>query len=134
MTERAQAADGKKARSYLLSRLRIGSNVRLIPQTIYRYGNTVAEMIGEINLGLAMVEDGQADLLRGPAATPTANTWPNVTAGSTWMPSSGLPAAYTGCGGCRVASPAPGTSGAEEARGDPSVPPGRFLVAGWFAT
>jgi endonuclease YncB( thermonuclease family) len=31
-----------------------------MPNTIDRYGGTVAEMIGEINLGLAMVEDGQA--------------------------------------------------------------------------
>lgn len=30
------------------------------PQTVDRYGRTVAEAIGEINLGLAMVEDGRA--------------------------------------------------------------------------
>lgn len=123
MTERAQAADGKKALSYLLSRLRIGSNVRLIPQTIYRYGRTVAEVIGEINLGLAMVEDGQADLLRRPASTPTANTLPNATRRSIRMPSSGLPATATGCGGCRAAPPAPGTFDVAEQRGDQLAPP-----------
>ncbi|MCX5944827.1 MAG: thermonuclease family protein [Cyanobacteria bacterium] len=32
----------------------------LRPQTVDRYGRTVAEVIGEINLGLATVEDGMA--------------------------------------------------------------------------
>jgi endonuclease YncB( thermonuclease family) len=51
---------GAQARSYLQTRLRPGSTVTLQPQTIDRYGRTVADVIGEINLGLAMVEDGQA--------------------------------------------------------------------------
>jgi hypothetical protein len=34
--------------------------VTLLPQTVDRYGRTVAEVIGEVNLNLAMVEDGQA--------------------------------------------------------------------------
>jgi len=58
--EMAQAPYGAQARSYLQTRLRPGSTVTLQPQTIDRYGRTVAEVIGEINLGLAMVEDGQA--------------------------------------------------------------------------
>ncbi|MCP9826282.1 thermonuclease family protein [Synechococcus sp. EJ6-Ellesmere] len=58
--EMAQAPDGANARSYLQSRLRLGSSVTLRPQTVDRYGRTVAEVIGEINLGLAMVEDGMA--------------------------------------------------------------------------
>ncbi len=58
--EMAQTTYGAQARSYLQTRLRVGSTVRLQPQTIDRYGRTVAEVIGEINLGLAMVEDGQA--------------------------------------------------------------------------
>ncbi|MCP9819997.1 thermonuclease family protein [Synechococcus sp. Cruz-9H2] len=58
--EIAQAPHGEQARRYLQSRLRIGSNVRLIPQTIDRYGRTVAEVIGTVNRNLAMVEDGQA--------------------------------------------------------------------------
>ncbi|EAQ74783.1 MULTISPECIES: hypothetical protein [unclassified Synechococcus] len=41
MTERAEAPDGKKTRRYLQSRLRIGSNVGQIPQT-------VAEAIGRV--------------------------------------------------------------------------------------
>jgi endonuclease YncB( thermonuclease family) len=32
----------------------------LLPQTVDRYGRTVAEVISDVNLGLAMVEDGQA--------------------------------------------------------------------------
>jgi hypothetical protein len=32
----------------------------LLPQTVDRYGRTVAEMIGVINLNLALVGDGQA--------------------------------------------------------------------------
>jgi endonuclease YncB( thermonuclease family) len=58
--EMAQAPYGANARSYLQSRLRLGSSVTLRPQTVDRYGRTVAEVIGEINLGLAMVEDGMA--------------------------------------------------------------------------
>jgi endonuclease YncB( thermonuclease family) len=34
--------------------------VTLQPKTIDRYGRTVAGVIGESNVGLAMVEDGQA--------------------------------------------------------------------------
>jgi endonuclease YncB( thermonuclease family) len=58
--EMDQAPYGEQARRYLQSRLRIGSNVRLIPKAIDRYGRTVAEVIGAVNLNLAMVEDGQA--------------------------------------------------------------------------
>lgn len=58
--ELAQHPDGAMARAYLQSRLRIGSTVRLIPKDIDRYGRTVAEVIGAINLNLALVEDGQA--------------------------------------------------------------------------
>jgi endonuclease YncB( thermonuclease family) len=58
--EMAQAPYGAQARSYLQTRLRLGSTMTLQPKTIDRYGRTVAEVIGEINLGLAMVEDGQA--------------------------------------------------------------------------
>ncbi len=58
--EMAQAPDGANARSYLQSRLRLGSSVTLRPQTVDRFGRTVAEVIGEVNLNLAMVEDGQA--------------------------------------------------------------------------
>jgi endonuclease YncB( thermonuclease family) len=58
--EMAQAPYGAQARSDLQTRLRVGSTVTLQPKTVDRYGRTVAEVIGEINLGLAMVEDGQA--------------------------------------------------------------------------
>jgi hypothetical protein len=56
----AQAPYGAQSRAYLQTRLRIGSPVTLLPQTVDRYGRTVAEVIGEVNLNLAMVEDGQA--------------------------------------------------------------------------
>jgi endonuclease YncB( thermonuclease family) len=58
--EMAQAPDGAKARSYLQSRLRLGSSVTLKAQTVDRFGRTVAEVIGEVNLNLALVEDGMA--------------------------------------------------------------------------
>jgi len=58
--EMAQAPYGAQSRAYLQTRLRIGSPVTVLPQTIDRYGRTVAEVIGEINLNLALLEDGQA--------------------------------------------------------------------------
>ncbi len=58
--EMAQAPYGAQSRSYLQTRLRIGAPVTILPQTVDRYGRTVAEVIGEVNLNLAMVEDGQA--------------------------------------------------------------------------
>jgi endonuclease YncB( thermonuclease family) len=58
--EMAQTPYGAQARRYLQTRLAIGSAVRLIPQTTDRYGRTVAEVIGEVNLNLALVEDGLA--------------------------------------------------------------------------
>jgi endonuclease YncB( thermonuclease family) len=58
--ELAQAPYGQQARRYLQQRLRIGAPVTLEIQTTDRYGRLVAEVIGEINIGLALVEDGQA--------------------------------------------------------------------------
>ena len=58
--EMAQAPDGANARRYLQTRLRLGSSVMLRPQTVDRYGRTVAEVIGEVNLNLALVKDGMA--------------------------------------------------------------------------
>jgi endonuclease YncB( thermonuclease family) len=58
--EMAQAPYGAQSRAYLQTRLRIGAPVILLPQTVDRFGRTVAEVIGEVNLNLAMVEDGQA--------------------------------------------------------------------------
>jgi len=58
--EMAQTPNGAQSRAYLQTRLRIGAPVTLLPQTVDRYGRTVAEVIGEVNLNLAMVEDGQA--------------------------------------------------------------------------
>ena len=58
--ELAQRPDGEQAHRYLQSRLKVGSKVQLIPLTVDRYGRTVAEVVGEVNLNLAMVEDGMA--------------------------------------------------------------------------
>ncbi len=58
--EMAQAPDGANALRYLQSCLRLGSSVTLRPQAVDRFGRTVAEVIGEVNLNLALVEDGMA--------------------------------------------------------------------------
>ncbi|MCT0199580.1 thermonuclease family protein [Synechococcus sp. CS-1325] len=71
MTQAPQAPHGAQARSYLLSRLRLGFSVTLRPQTVDRYGRTVAEVFSGVTINLALMEDGMAYPLRGPAATPT---------------------------------------------------------------
>ncbi len=58
--EIAQAPYGQQARHYLQQRLQLGRQVRLAIQATDRYGRSVAEVIGDVNIGLAMVEDGQA--------------------------------------------------------------------------
>jgi endonuclease YncB( thermonuclease family) len=56
----AQAPDGTSASSYPQSRLRLGSSVTLSTQTVDRFGRMVAEVIREVNINLALVEDGMA--------------------------------------------------------------------------
>lgn len=58
--ELAQRPDWERSRAYLRTRLPIGSPVHLKVKTTDHYGRLVAEVIGEINLNLALVEDGQA--------------------------------------------------------------------------
>ena len=58
--ETAQSPYGQQARSYLQQRLPVGREVRLEVKTTDRYGRTVAEVISDININLALVEDGQA--------------------------------------------------------------------------
>jgi endonuclease YncB( thermonuclease family) len=58
--EMAQAPYGAQSRAYLQTRLLVGTPVTLLPQTVDRYGRTVAEVIGEGNLNLALLEDGMA--------------------------------------------------------------------------
>ena len=58
--EMAQVPYGDQARRYLQTRLRLEQEVTIHPLNTDRYGRTVAEVIGEINLNLALVEDGQA--------------------------------------------------------------------------
>jgi endonuclease YncB( thermonuclease family) len=62
--EMAQRPHGQKAREYLQMRLRPGRTVRLDVKTTDRYGRTVAEVFSDINVGLALVEDGQAFMCR----------------------------------------------------------------------
>jgi len=58
--ETAQGTYGQQARSYLQQRLPVGREVRLEAKTTDRYGRSVAEVISDININLALVEDGQA--------------------------------------------------------------------------
>jgi endonuclease YncB( thermonuclease family) len=58
--EMAQVPYGDQARRYLQTRLRLEQEVTIHPLNSDRYGRTVAEVIGDINLNLALVEDGQA--------------------------------------------------------------------------
>ena len=58
--ESAQAPYGQQARTYLQQRLPIGREVSLDIKTSDRYGRSVAEVISEININLALVEDGKA--------------------------------------------------------------------------
>ena len=58
--EAAQTPYGIAARQYLQARLPKGREVSLHVKTADRYGRTVAEVISDSNIGLAMVEDGQA--------------------------------------------------------------------------
>lgn len=58
--ETAQGPYGQQARNYLQQRLPVGREVNLDVKTTDRYGRSVAEVISEININLAMVEDGQA--------------------------------------------------------------------------
>lgn len=58
--ETAQSPYGRQARSTLQQRLPIGREVILDVKTTDLYGRRVAEVISDININLAMVEDGQA--------------------------------------------------------------------------
>jgi len=58
--ETAQRPYGQQARSTLQQRLPVGREVSLDVKTTDRYGRSVAEVISDININLAMVEDGQA--------------------------------------------------------------------------
>jgi endonuclease YncB( thermonuclease family) len=58
--ETAQTPYGLTSRQYLQQRLPIGREVSLDIKTTDRYGRSVAEVISEININLALVEDGQA--------------------------------------------------------------------------
>ena len=58
--ETAQIPYGQQARRYLQQRLPIGHEVSLDIKTTDRYGRSVAEVISDININQALVEDGQA--------------------------------------------------------------------------
>ncbi|MEX1316975.1 MAG: thermonuclease family protein [Synechococcaceae cyanobacterium] len=100
--EMAQRPHGQRARDYLRTRLPIGARVRLDVKTTDRYGRTVAEVIGDINIGLAMVEDSQAFAYRQYLSGCDAREYLDAGSG----PAGGAMAS----GKCRVASPDHGTS------------------------
>ena len=54
--ETAQGSYGQQSRAYLQQRLPIGREVTLAIKATDRYGRTVAEVISEINISLALVE------------------------------------------------------------------------------
>ncbi|MDA0718462.1 MAG: thermonuclease family protein [Cyanobacteria bacterium] len=58
--ENAQTPYGQQARQYLQQRLPIGTEVNLKVKTTDHYGRTVAEVISDFNINLALVENGQA--------------------------------------------------------------------------
>ena len=58
--ENVQTPYGLKSRQYLQQRLSIGREVSLIVKSTDRYGRSVAEVIADTNINLALVEDGQA--------------------------------------------------------------------------
>jgi endonuclease YncB( thermonuclease family) len=62
--ETAQSPYGRQAHNTLQQRLPIGREVNLHVKTTDRYGRLVAEVISDININLAMVEDGQAFVYR----------------------------------------------------------------------
>lgn len=62
--ETAQNPYGQQAHRHLQQRLPIGREVTLVVKATDRYGRTVAEVISTINIGLAMVENGQAFVYR----------------------------------------------------------------------
>jgi endonuclease YncB( thermonuclease family) len=58
--EMAQSPYEQQARSCLQQRLPVGREVTLEVKTTDRYGSSVAEVMGGVNINLAMVENGQA--------------------------------------------------------------------------
>jgi len=62
--ELAQRPHGPQAREVLRRRLPIGRELSLDVKTTDRYGRTVAEVYSSSNIGLALVEDGQAYVYR----------------------------------------------------------------------
>jgi endonuclease YncB( thermonuclease family) len=62
--ETAQAPYGLRSRQYLQQRLPIAKEVSLNIKTTDRYGRSVAEVISESNINLALVQEGQAFVYR----------------------------------------------------------------------
>ncbi|MCP9931752.1 thermonuclease family protein [Cyanobium sp. AMD-g] len=58
--ETAQSPYGQKARQVLQWRLPVGQSVTIQPRSSDRFGRTVAEVISDTNINLALVEDGLA--------------------------------------------------------------------------
>jgi endonuclease YncB( thermonuclease family) len=73
--ELAQRPYGEQALRYLRERLPVGREVTLEVKTTDRFGRSVAEVISDINIGLAMVEDGQAFAFRRYLSECDANAY-----------------------------------------------------------
>ena len=58
--ETAQTPYGQQARQVLQLRLPVGRSVTIHPRSSDRFGRTVAEVISDTNINLALVEDGLA--------------------------------------------------------------------------
>jgi endonuclease YncB( thermonuclease family) len=58
--ETAQSPWGQQARQVLQLRLPVGRSVTIQPRSSDRFGRTVAEVISDTNISLALVEDGLA--------------------------------------------------------------------------
>jgi endonuclease YncB( thermonuclease family) len=67
--EMAQVPHGQQARQVLQLRLPLGRSVTIQPHSTDRFGRTLAEVISDTNINLALVEDGLAFAYRRYLAT-----------------------------------------------------------------
>ena len=95
--EVSQRPWGPQARLHLQERLPIGRAVLLDVKTQDRYGRVVAEVISDVNIGLRMVEDGQAFAYRRYLASCDAQAYLDAEVRASrrrrgvWQPEGGIP-------------------------------------------
>ena len=107
----------------------------LLPQAVVRYGRTVAEVIGEVNLNLAMVQSGQAFVYRQYLGRCDRGAYlaAEHLAQAQWLGVWAVPGGITrpwdfrhGGAGHRSAGPVPAAVSS-------SAPPSRDAIAAWRA-